>query len=1069
MDSTEEIIRLKAENERLKRELLTHKSLIEKNVGGICVIQDFKVVYQNKQFSSLFGYSPSAIAQLNYLDLVHPKDRKLIRLLFQNSFAEITQKRSNSYTFRISTFEGETRWLKSNVSVIEWNGKPALLDSCYDITSQKEAEEKLTEEEQNFRTLVNNLEDLICILNPNGNIIHANNSVISRLGFLEHEMMLKSFPSLCHDKDRPLVNQLIKMAFEGSRETITTSISTSKKRYIPVEIRFVKGKWSNQNVVYAISQDISERIEAEREVRLSEEKFSKAFQSSSVMMTISTLEQGLYIDVNEAFTNATGLQYSDIIGKTSADLGIFENIGDRVALIKEVRNKGKLTDLEIRINPKGKDPITCLFSAETVNIRDTECMLVVMSDITQRKLAEYHIARSLERQKIISDISYTFNSLSNFQEKISQTLNLIGTYTGIKSVFLYEDLHGGISTKLKVEWNRSKKTLKFPKVVTYPTSSKGVEPTGLFSHHNNALLQNLLKLSSDTATNESSYIYPLIGGNHRFGFIGFTFDSYSKTITDGDKELLQSVCNIISSGYERKLAEDTIKVSEQRFRQLSELLPEMVFEANAGRNITFANNYLLKSLGYNQKQLAEGIKIEELFDTAHKKKLVTTLSVCKGQSDLPIMELDAKCSNGKLFPALTHINAIFSNGKLSRYMGVMVDITDRKQQEIELIRAKEQAEEASKTKEQFLSTMSHEIRTPMNAVIGMANILLQEDPKPEQTENLHTLKFSAENLLTLLNDILDISKIEAGKVDLIKEEFNVKQQATNLINSFRSIASQKGINVRAEIEPDVPNLIVGDRVRLNQVITNLIGNAIKFTDSGEVALRLKLVKRTKSTATIYFSVTDTGIGISKERQSYIFQEFTQAHRDTSRKFGGTGLGLAISQRLVMLQGGSIQVESQPNAGSKFFFSLTFKVKHDTQDNAQPEVQQVAKDFSKAHRILLVEDNEINKIIAEKFLTKWGLKVDHAENGQIALDLHSKSTYDLILMDLEMPVMDGYVATEKIRGLTDSKRRKTPIVALTASAMQDVQKKLFDIGMNDYVLKPFNPLELKDKIWKYLEK
>ncbi|MBN1990824.1 MAG: PAS domain S-box protein [Bacteroidales bacterium] len=1068
MDSTEEIIRLKAENERLKKELLTNKSLIEKNVGGICVIQDFKVVYQNKQFSSLFGYSPSAIAQLNYLDLVHPKDRKLIRLLFQNSFAEITQKRSNSYTFRISTFTGETRWLKSNVSVIDWNGKPALLDSCYDITSQKEAEEKLAEEEQNFRTLVNNLEDLICILNPNGNVIHANNAVANRLEFLEHEMMLKSFPSLCHDKDRQLVKQLISTAFDGSRETITTSISTSKNKYIPVEIRFVKGKWSNQNVVYAISQDISERIEAEREIRLSEEKFSKAFQSSSVMMTISTLEEGRYIDVNEAFLNATGLQYSEIIGKTSADLGIFENVQGREILKREVQRKGKVTDIEVRINPKGKDSITSLFSAETVNIRDTECMLVVMSDITQRKLAEYHIARSLERQKIISDISYTFNNLSSFQEKIAQTLDLIGTYSGISSVFLYEDSLGGLATKLKVEWNKHKKTQKLPKIVTYPTSSNAVEPTGLFSHHNNNLLKKLLQLNIGTSATQASYIYPLIGGNHRFGFIGFTFESLSKTITDGDKELLQSVCNIISSGYERKLAEDTIKVSEQRFRQLSELLPEMVFEANAGRTITFANNYLLKSMGYTQKQLAEGIKIEDLFESSLKKKLITTLSVCKGQNDLPIMELEAKCSDGKSFPALTHINAIFSNGKLSRYMGIMVDITDRKQQEIELIRAKELAEEASKTKEQFLSTMSHEIRTPMNAVIGMTNILLQEEPKPEQMENLRTLKFSAENLLALLNDILDFSKIEAGKVELIKEEFSVTQLATNIINSFKSISTQKGITVSAEVAPDVPSLIVGDRVRLNQVITNLIGNAIKFTDTGEVTLRVKLVKQTKSTATIYFSVTDTGIGISKERQSIIFQEFTQAHRDTSRKFGGTGLGLAISQRLVMLQGGSIQVESQPNLGSKFFFSLTYKVKHRSLEEEKPQVQEAAKDFSKAHRVLLVEDNEINKIIAEKFLVKWGLMVDHAENGQIALDLHSNNPYDLILMDLEMPVMDGYEATEKIRGLADARHRKTPIVALTASAMQDVQKKLYAIGMNDYVLKPFNPLELKEKIWKYLE-
>jgi CheY-like chemotaxis protein len=358
----------------------------------------------------------------------------------------------------------------------------------------------------------------------------------------------------------------------------------------------------------------------------------------------------------------------------------------------------------------------------------------------------------------------------------------------------------------------------------------------------------------------------------------------------------------------------------------------------------------------------------------------------------------------------------------------------------------------------------------MNAVIGMTNLLLQESPKSEQIDNLEALKYSAETLLTLLNDILDFSKIEAGKIELAKVVFNLKSIAEGLKNSFYQLAKNKGIDLIAEIDKRIPQNLIGDPIRINQVLTNLIGNALKFTEKGKVIISLKLEKDQKKSSTIQFSISDTGIGIHKDKQGIIFKEFTQANADTTRKYGGTGLGLAISQRLVRVLGGVIKVISKPGQGSTFYFSLQLPKTDIPIVEQQPLVSSTTDvEFTKSYKILIVEDNEINKIIAEKFLTKWGFEVDHAENGQVAIEKHQNGNFDLILMDLEMPVMSGYEATLAIREMSAAKKRSIPIIALTASAMLDIQKKIYSLGMNDFILKPFVPNELRKKLYIHLEK
>jgi len=389
--------------------------------------------------------------------------------------------------------------------------------------------------------------------------------------------------------------------------------------------------------------------------------------------------------------------------------------------------------------------------------------------------------------------------------------------------------------------------------------------------------------------------------------------------------------------------------------------------------------------------------------------------------------------------------------------------------ELELINAKDVAEKAAMAKSQFLSVMSHEIRTPMNAVIGFTHLLIHQDPKPEQVEFLNFLKFSAENLLVLINDILDFNKIEAGKIEFESVDFSVKDLISNIRLSLLQKANEKDIKIKLMLDQDLPNALIGDPVRLGQILTNLISNAVKFTNSGKVTITASLAGHDSEHSTIDFEVADTGIGIMPDKLDYIFDSFSQASSDTTRKFGGSGLGLTITKRLLQLQGSDIYVKSEYGKGSVFTFSLAFKNSSKRINNILNSDDFYSLKSLKGTKLLIAEDNLINVILAKEFMKQWDVECDIAENGEIALKLVQTNNYDMVLMDLQMPEMDGYQTTTAIRELEGEKYKKLPILALTASAMLDIQDKAFTVGMNDYISKPFNPNELHRKIAAYSNK
>lgn len=373
-------------------------------------------------------------------------------------------------------------------------------------------------------------------------------------------------------------------------------------------------------------------------------------------------------------------------------------------------------------------------------------------------------------------------------------------------------------------------------------------------------------------------------------------------------------------------------------------------------------------------------------------------------------------------------------------------------------------EKSTKAKSEFLATMSHEIRTPMNAILGMTHLLKQDNPRKDQLEPINILDFSGKTLLSLIDDVLDFSKIEAGKIEFEKVEFDLNNLINVILESFRSTAKNKDIDLKVEVAEQVPGRLIGDPARLTQILNNLFSNALKFTEEGEVKLEVRVLQHEHEQASIQFAISDTGIGIDEKRINTIFDSFTQASQNTKRLFGGTGLGLTISKQLTELQGGTISVESEEGVGSTFTVELGFGVAQQPEvstNGSQGKIE--GSSLLKGVKILLAEDNVVNQKVMTRFLERWEVEMKVVNNGKEALDAIQECNFDVVLMDLQMPEMDGYEATEKIRKLDDPYKRKVPIIALTAAALKEVREHVYAAGMNDFVTKPFNPADLEQKL------
>src|ERR1700722_14765652 len=489
---------------------------------------------------------------------------------------------------------------------------------------------------------------------------------------------------------------------------------------------------------------------------------------------------------------------------------------------------------------------------------------------------------------------------------------------------------------------------------------------------------------------------------------------------------------------------------------------------NGGGQIIHWNNAATEIFGYTEAEVKGRTLMETIIPRAAWRPDGTGFELFLDPDDFHILnqrlELTGIRKDGTEFPMELAVTAINNDQELY-FNGFIRDISSRKQREQELVQMKEKAEQAAKAKSQFLSVMSHELRTPLNAVIGITHLLMMNQPREDQQEDLRTLQFSGESLLHIINDILDFTKLDSGKIELSAIDFNLRELTQSLYQSFSFKAREKNIVFDVEYDQKMPFYVKGDNFRLSQVLNNLISNAIKFTQEGFVKLKVEMLENKGGSFVTQFSVIDSGIGISEDKQEKIFEQFTQADSDTTRLYGGTGLGLSISSRLVELMGSAIVVTSTPGRGSTFHFSVVLQPGSMTSENGAASAKVITKSNEQfqGKLILLAEDNVFNANIARRFITGWGAQLEIVVDGRQALEFVSRRKYDLILMDVQMPVLDGFACTRKIR----KHFKDIPIIAITASPRNEIIHEIMACGMNDFVSKPFKPNELRNKLLEWL--
>jgi PAS domain S-box-containing protein len=526
---------------------------------------------------------------------------------------------------------------------------------------------------------------------------------------------------------------------------------------------------------------------------------------------------------------------------------------------------------------------------------------------------------------------------------------------------------------------------------------------------------------------------------------------------------------------ERKRIETQLELTkkEEFIEKIALLSPNIIYVIDIEKwtNI-FHNKQIWNILGYSDEELIPEtgsvfLKIINDHDQAIFRKHYHHIRLSVKDGEVVEKEFRLLHKNGSEVWIITREVPFKRNckGEVQEVLGTAIDITRRKYMENELIRAKKSAEEASRIKSDFLSTMSHEIRTPMNAIIGFTDLLLTSNFSGQDRQYLNTIKYSADNLMVILNDILDFSKIEAGKFDLENFEFDLREKLTYLQNTFDFKAKEKGIELIFQVDEDVPNFLVGDGYRLNQILVNLLSNALKFTAEGFVRLTVHVEKDYADRVDLKINVTDTGIGISEDKLSAIFDSFSQVHQNNATKyFGGTGLGLTITRKITDLMNGSISAESQLGEGATFCVFLNFKKSGTPLIKANLNVPAA---FSlKGYRILAAEDILANQILLRHLLKKWEAEFIICDNGQEVLDELKKQSFDLILMDIQMPVMDGITAMKIIRQ-SFPEYYEIPVIAFTADTFAESTAEIAACNFNDFVTKPFKSEELIQKISRLL--
>ncbi len=915
---------------------------------------------------------------------------------------------------------------------------------------------------QNLKDLFDNSNDLITIFKPTGEIRFANEVVKNKLGYTEDEIMDLKFLEVVHEDHRRNALQSILKITAGSRmERFETVLISKSGKNIYVTGKLTSVFENNEAVEYrCVFYDISERIRAESAQSL-------YYQIANITITENDLEH-LYQSIFDQLSQMLMVQSFGISLKRKGDYQTIFRIDhegralgelDKALMEYTFDRKRSLIIYEDgikKIEEKHKKPFEGPIPKIWLGV------IIYLNSRPQGIMSVYsYTDQSAFNNKDLELLDFISGQISLAMERKEKQEKIENQAATLGAIF---------DSSTHQIWSVDRK-LKFTSFNhNYYEAFKfyfGIEPE---------LGVSLREIENEAFTKELKGFWE---EKYKEAFQGKFVNFQTKTRSRDDKEVWREVfvnpiflpngrieeLSVIANDItEKKEAEGALIASEEKFRTIFESFQDIYFRCNPSGIITMISPSVNEVLHYGPKEVI-GNPVTDYLKT--KTPLMGIMDQLSDEKKLRNVEATVTDANGATVDLLCNIRLIQRENDVE-IEGVGRDISKLKETTEELQRAKDFAERSLKIKERFLANMSHEIRTPMNGIIGMIDLLGSTRLNKEQSEYVRTINKSSTTLLNILNDILDLSKIEAGKMELRQEPFKLVKTIEKVYDLFSQQASVSDNILYYHIDEEIPDWIISDETRLIQVLSNLTSNAIKFSkEKGNINISVRLIESEKDLHTFKISIKDSGIGISEEDQKTLFQSFHQLDNSTTKDFGGTGLGLAISKELVKSMDGDIGVVSTPGLGSTFWFTFKAKEISEEQVNLINTDQSFTKQFTgQSPKILLVDDNDVNRKVATGILKKSGCEVVEARDGFEAIDLAQKDVYDLIFMDIQMPKMNGVKATQKIKAL--KLKNQPPIVAMTAYSMEEDRQKFLDSGLDDYLAKPIKAEILINKVKTWLK-
>ena len=804
------------------------------------------------------------------------------------------------------------------------------------------------------------------------------------------------------------------------------------------------------------------------------ELLTELINNSSDAIQISD-ENGQIYYVNSLASERLGISNENCTEYNVSDFELlFKDEQKWRSHVEDLKATDKLTIEGENINQLTGKKFPVEVTVKWVSLNDSGFVIAISRNISERKKAEIRLKKELKLQNVLIDIASTYINLdlSKIEETINASLEQMGTFVQADRAYIFKyDFEKNISINTH-EWCNEGISPEIQNSQEIPLDHVPhfieKQQKGLAFH-----VERIDDLPKDgelglrailEAQNIKSLIaVPIFINKKLWGMVGFDSvkDYYHYTVQE--KNLLFLFSQMLANIENRITWENRLTLQEEKFRNIIANMNLGLLEVDKDDKIQFVNQGFIEMSGFTKEELIGSIA-RELFLTEKDKRGILedkNEERLEGQSDGYEIEVINKQGEKKWW-FISGAPNYNDKGDLVGSIGIHLDITEQKKLEIELAKAKNAAEMASSAKEMFLANMSHEIRTPLNVIIGMIRELTKEPLNEDQKYYVKQSDSSARHLHTILNNILDLSKVESGELDLAVSDASLSAVAYNVHSVLSSKCREKNLEFLLHVDKGIQEALLLDEVRLKQVLINLLGNAIKFTERGSVSLKIILIKDFEGKQLVRFEVSDTGIGMSQDFADKIFQKFSQEHHGSTKKFEGTGLGMAISNDLVNLMGGEIQLMSRQGLGSTFWFDLEFEA-----GDKERLVEIHSSGIENRHqgrKLLLVEDNEMNRFIAQRSLDYLGFEVMEAENGQVALDILAENSFDIILMDIQMPIMDGVAATKDLR---QNLKINTPIIALTANVFKHDIDSYLEAGMNDFITKPFDEIDLYNKIDRLL--